>query len=107
MYSFGRLNPYNAFICVLVQESPNYGTFKRFSKTTTKILCFEVSEEQYQGLKKAIKEFNKSKKEYKFNFIGLCSVALHIKITKENKFYCAEFIKYLFEQCKIEIPLQN
>ena len=44
-------------------------------------------------------------KDYKFNFIGLCSVALHIKITKENKFYCAEFIKYLFEKCKIDTSL--
>ena len=105
MYSFGRLNPYNAFIGGFVQESPNYGTFKRFSKTITKILCFEVSEQQYQELKKLIKYFHRNKKEYKFNFIGLCSIALHIKVTKENSFYCAEFIKYLLEKSKINTSL--
>ena len=46
MYSFGRLYPYNAFIGGFVQESPNYGTFKRFSKTKTKILCLNVTNEQ-------------------------------------------------------------
>ena len=105
MYSFGRLNAYNAFIGGFVQESPNYGTFKRFSKTITKILCFEVSEEQYQDLKEVIKKFNQNKKDYKFNFIGLCSVALRIRVTKENKFYCAEFIKYLLDECQIDTSL--
>ena len=30
MYSFGRINPYIPFWGGFVQESPHYGTFKRF-----------------------------------------------------------------------------
>lgn len=105
MYSFGRLKPYNTFVAGFVQESPKYGTFKRFSKTKTKIFCLDVTEKQYQKIKKIIKYFERKRKKYKFNTIGLFSVALNIKITKENSFYCAEFIKYVLEQAKIKTNL--
>ena len=39
MYSFGRIKPYNAFIGGFVHESPDYGTFKRFSKSSLSISC--------------------------------------------------------------------
>lgn len=107
MYSFGRLYPYNAFIAGFVQESPHYGTFKRFSKTTTKILSLDITDEQYKKLKKMIKYFNRKRKNYKFNTLGLFSAAIHLKIEQENKFYCAEFIKYLLEECKIETELPD
>lgn len=105
MYSFGRIHPYNAFIGGFVQESPNYGTFKRFSKTKSKILCIDITEKQYNKIKKLIKHFNRKRKNYKFNFIGLCSIAFHIKITQKNGFYCAEFIKYIFDKSKIKTNL--
>ena len=38
MYSFGRLNPYNAFIGGFVHESLDTGTFKRFHKTEINLL---------------------------------------------------------------------
>lgn len=105
MYSFGRIYPYNTFIAGFVQESPKYGTFKRFSNTKTKILCLDITEEQYKKIKKIIKYFERKRKHYKFNTIGLFSVALNIKITKENSFYCAEFIKYVLETAKIKTNL--
>lgn len=107
MYSFGRLNPYNTFIAGFVQESPNYGTFKRFSKTKTKIFYLNITEEQYKNLKKIIKHFERKKKNYKFNIIGLFSVALNLKVTKKNSFYCAEFIKYVLEKSKIKTNLPD
>lgn len=105
MYSFGRIKPYNAFIGGFVHESPDYGTFKRFSKTKSKILCIDVTEKQYKKIKKILKYFNRKKDNYKFNFIGLCSIAFHIKINRENCFYCAEFIKYVFEKSDIKTNL--
>lgn len=105
MYSFGRLYPYNTFIAGFVQESPKYGTFKRFSKTKTKIFCLNITEEQYKKLKKIIKYFERKRKNYKFNAIGLFSVALNLRIKKENKFYCAEFIKYALEKANIKTNL--
>ncbi len=101
MYSFGRRYPYNAFLAGFVQESPNFGTFKRFSNTKTKIFCINITETQYKKLKKLIKYFNRKRKKYKFNMLGLFCVALNIRKTSPNSFYCAEFIKYLLEETKI------
>lgn len=107
MYSFGRIYPYNAFLGGFVKESPKYGTFKRFDKTITKIYYMEIKEEQYYQIKKIIKYFKRKRKNYKFNAIGLLSVAIHLKVTQENSFYCAEFIKYLLDESKIQTNLPD
>lgn len=105
MYSFGRLNPYNPFIGGFVQESPNYGTFKRFSKTKTKIFSLTVSEEQYNQIKKNIMKFSSDKKNYHFNTIGLFAVAFHLHVRRKKYFYCAEFVKYILEHSNVDIQL--
>ena len=101
MYSFGRLNPYNAFIGGFVREGINYGTFGRFKNTRCNIKCLEVTDEQYYELKRLIKKFDKRKRIYKFNVVGLFAVALNLKVQKANSFYCAEFVKYALEQSHI------
>lgn len=105
MYSFGRLNPYVPFFAGFVQESPNYGTFKRFNKTKTKIYSLEVDERQYEKIIKIIKKIDLDKKNYRFNIIGLFAVALHLKIRREKSFYCAEFVKYVFDNSNLQINL--
>lgn len=105
MYSFGRLNPYNPFIGGFVQESLDYGTFKRFYKTKTKIYSIEVNDEQYVNICKVIQEVSLHKRQYRFNMIGLMAVALHLKIKREKCFYCAEFVKYVLDESNLEFDL--
>lgn len=105
MYSFGRLNPYNPFIGGFVQESPKYGTFKRFSKTITKIYSLEVSEEQYNKISSVIKSFSNNRNYYQFNTLGLFAVPFHLKICKDKKFYCAEFVKYVLDCSDLDVDL--
>jgi len=49
MYSFGRLNPYNAFWGGFVHEYIDKGTFKRFYNTNAKIYSLEITEEKYSA----------------------------------------------------------
>ncbi len=105
MYSFGRLKPSNPFFAGFVHEYINKGTFKRFYNTTTKIYSLEVTEEQYEKIEEIIKEMDKQKEKYKFNILGLFAVAFNIKIRRENTLYCAEFVKYLFDESKINNDL--
>lgn len=105
MYSFGRLNPYNPFFAGFVRESPKFGTFKRFNKTKTKIYSLDVDERQYENICRIIKKIDLDKKHYKFNIIGLLAVALHLKIKREKSFYCAEFVKYVFDNSNLQIDL--
>jgi len=105
MYSFGRLNPYNAFYGGFVHEYINEGTFKRFYKTRAKIYSLEISDEQYKEISKNIIKFEQSKDKYKFNTVGLFAVGIHKRVQEENRFYCAEFVKYILEKSGIKTKL--
>lgn len=105
MYSFGRLNPYNPFIGGFVQESPNYGTFKRFKKTKTKIYSMEVSDEDYELIKETIEDISANRKCYKFNVMGLITVMGHYHLKRERCFYCAEFVKHVLSSSNLELNL--
>ncbi len=65
------------------------------------IYCLEITNKQYNDLKKLIEKFEKRKRRYKYNFIGLCAVAFNRRIEQENAFYCAEFVKYVLERTHI------
>ena len=101
IYSFGRINPYIAFIGGLVKESLTSGTFKRFKKTNTAVYELEVTDKQYEDIKIKIQKMMKHKDEYKFNIKGLFYVALNKKVKKPKTFYCAEFVKYVLESSNI------
>ena len=102
MYSFGRLNPYNPFWGGFVQEGINFGTFKRFRKTVCKIYSLKITEEQYNNVRGMIEYIKSSKQLQKFNVIGLFAVGFNKRISFENSFYCAEFVKYVLDKSEIE-----
>lgn len=105
MYSFGRLNPYNAFWGGFIHEYINEGTFKRFYNTKAKIYSLDIKDEQYEEIRNNIKKIEKYKEEYTFNTLGLFAVGFHKRIKKEHSFYCAEFVKYVLEKAKIDTKL--
>lgn len=102
IYSFGRINPYIAFIGGLVKESLTSGTFKRFKKTNAAVYEIQVTDKQYEDIKTQIQKMMEHKKEYKFNVKGLFYVALNKKVKKPKTFYCAEFVKYVLESSNID-----
>ena len=105
MYSFGRLHPYNPFWAGFVQEFKNKGTFGRFKETKTKIYSLEITENQYEIIKRSIENIQENRNKYKFNIIGLLAIGFHKRIKKEQSFYCAEFVKYVIEKAKLNINL--
>lgn len=107
MYSFGRLHPNNPFIGGFVHEGIDFGTFKRFKNTQSEIYSLEIADNKYEKIKEEIKEFESNKEKYKFNIIGLFAVSINKKIHYKDTFYCAEFVKYLFEKVKIDNNLPD
>lgn len=105
MYSFGRLNAYNPFIGGFIQESPNYGTFKRFKKTKSIIYSLEVSDKQYNNIKKEIDKFIDTDEKYYFNMWGIIVVMFNKNPTRKNHFYCAEFVKYILDNAGVGVNL--
>lgn len=100
LYSFGRLNPYNAFIGGFVKEGKDIGTFKRFKNTRVAIYSLEIEDENYERIKSIINSIKENKEEYKFNLLGLFLVMFHKKLHRKKAFYCAEFVQYVLENSK-------
>lgn len=107
MYSFGRLYAYNPFVAGFVHEHIETGTFGRFKKTKTRIYSLQVEDKKYDKVVQTIKRIKDNKEDYKFNIIGLFAVAVHLKFRREKSFYCAEFVKYVLEQSKIDSNLPD
>ena len=105
LYSFGRLNPYNAFIGGFVKEGIHTGTFARFSKTVAEVYSLEVTENEYQKIKDEIKNIQDNKEKYKFNIAGMFLVSIHKKIERKNCFYCAEFVKHILKQAGVDVKV--
>lgn len=105
MYSFGRRNAYNPFWAGFVQESPHYGTFKRFKNAKTKIYSMEVTDEDYLKIQEMIKDFEKNRNQYAFNMLGLIMVMGDYHLKREKHFYCAEFVKYVLDNTSLELDL--
>lgn len=105
LYSFGRLNPYNAFIGGFVKEGINIGTFARFSKTVAEVYSLEVTDYEYENIKKEIKNFEDNRQKYKFNIAGMFLVSINKKIERKNCFYCAEFVKHILKQAGIDVRI--
>ena len=97
LYSFGRLNPYNAFIGGFVKEELNNGTFARFKNTMGAVYSLKVTDKQYKTIINTIEYVKENKDKYKFNVIGLFFVSINKKYQKQNTFYCAEFVKHILE----------
>lgn len=48
-----------------------------------------------------VHQFEKEKKVYRFNVVGLFAVPFHKKIQRANSYYCAEFVKYVLESADV------
>lgn len=107
MYSFGRENPYLILPAGFVHEGIHIGTFKRFKKTKTAIYSLRVSDEQYENLKKTIAKFNRNKDNFDFNIMGLFTAMFRVKLKRERKLYCAEFVKVVLDDAGVETNLPN
>lgn len=44
---------------------------------------------------------------YKFNTLGLFAVGFKIRIRPDKSFYCAEFVKHVLEEARIETNLPD
>lgn len=95
MYSFGRRNPYNPFWGGFVTESPNNGTFRRFSGTRVVVLSINVREDQYVALRNKINAMLARRESYHYNYLGLGLAAFNIHYHRSRHYYCSEFVREL------------
>jgi len=93
MYSFGRMNPYNPFWGGFVEESAEWGTFKRFSNTKVIVLSLDIGEEKHDAIKQEINKMIADRKKFHYNYLALFFAIFKKTLIKENHYYCSEFVR--------------
>ena len=99
MYSFGRKFRYFPFWGIFKREYLNEGLF--LNKNANMAICeINVTKEQYENIKKRIKEIKDTNQGY--NIAGLLLAYFRIKLHR-NKYYCSEFVYEVLSSDGIEI----
>ncbi|MBR3994344.1 MAG: hypothetical protein IKI97_03590 [Clostridia bacterium] len=106
MYSFGRLNPYNAFHGGFVKESVDKGVFGRFPNTSTAVIKISIPKDKYDSLSDKLSDMYNNRKQYHYNTLGLCSALFKCNFKRKNGYYCSEFISRLLVEFGI-VPARS
>lgn len=105
VYSFGRIQPKNPFSGGFVQENIS-GELLRDADCA--IYSFKVKVEEYEEIRRKIKEIEVSKSLYRYNFIGLLGILFNIEINRQHAFFCSQFVAYVtkdIESLQIDKPI--
>ena len=95
-------NPLRDSVVVAADDVKNVDEVAKVVKEIDGVDYIFVTDEQYDNLRNIIKKMEERINPYRFNILGLILVGFNIKYEMEDHFYCAEFLKYLFEECNIE-----
>lgn len=97
-YSFGRKYVHNPFLGGFIEEDL-YRPY--FLRAQCAIYCCEVSEQQYETLVKRLSFYNETKDIYRFNLLGLVTLALNIDFERSDAFFCSQFVASILTESDI------
>lgn len=97
-YSFGRKHAYNPFLGGFIEEDLSRHYFLR---AQCAIYSCEVSEQQYDRLVDVLSFYNQTKDLYRFNLIGLVTLALNIDFDRSDAFFCSQFVASVLKESDI------
>ncbi|WP_240508115.1 hypothetical protein [Virgibacillus indicus] len=105
VYSFGRKSPGNPFIGGFVKEDIKKGLFKN---ATCAVYSLTVSDDDLKRMQQFIRKLDAQKENYRYNLIGLFAVMFNKQLTRENAFFCSQFVATVLnhgESVHFEKPL--
>lgn len=100
MYSFGRKQRHNPFIGGFVKENAADGIFRSASCA---IFSYVVSDEEYNRMRRRIRQIEMNKEQYRYNFIGLFGVAFNKGIQRKYAFFCSQFVATVVNEGGIQM----
>lgn len=101
IYSFGRRkfnSILNAGFCVEYKDGK---FFEKFNKTMCRIYEVEITEEQYENIKKLINKMKSNMNDYKYDYVGIVTRFLGIPIISKNKYVCSYFVATLLQKANV------
>ncbi|MBQ8043974.1 MAG: hypothetical protein IJ272_07505 [Clostridia bacterium] len=100
-YSFGRRSLYNILNGGLSIQQKDGKFFKKFNKTVCKIYELEVTDEQYEDLKKTLDDMEKTIDNYKYDFLGIVPRWFGKPVSFKDRFVCSYFVAHILQEANI------
>ncbi|MEG0306666.1 MAG: hypothetical protein RR891_09435 [Clostridium sp.] len=101
LYSFGRRKLYFPLNAGFINENINTGIFKMYKSTTCRVYELTVTEEEYKQVEAIIDKFEDEHDKYKYSFIGILAIMLHIPCQRKYHFVCSHFVAHVLKEGKI------
>ena len=95
VYSFGRKDVGNPFDAGFVKEDV---TQAFFFNAQCQVYRLSVTANQYLLIKQIVATFEINQAKYRYNFLGLITLALHQNWERENAFFCSQFLAHVLEE---------
>ncbi len=105
MYSFSRRKTNNPFVGRFKRESFDTGIFAKSKDCLCQIYTAQVTDEQIDKIKEKLEYFSNSKKNFKFNNLGLFACWFKIKFPRKYKRVCSQFVSECLDYACPEIIL--
>ena len=100
-YSFGRRSLHNILNGGFSIHKKDGKFFNKFNKTVCKIYELEVTNKQYDEVKKILMDMELNIQKYKYDFLGIVPRFFKIPMTFKNRFVCSYFVAYVLEKSNI------
>ncbi|MRH44060.1 hypothetical protein GH741_15560 [Aquibacillus halophilus] len=98
VYSFGRKNQRNPFSGGFVKEDTRTSFFE---KAKCAVYSFSITELEYERIRRRIQQMEEQKDHYKYNALGLLGVAFNRELSRENAYFCSQFVATILSECGI------
>ena len=95
MYSFSRWIVWFPLIGGFTKESVDEGVLAQHPETKCIIYDLEVTDKDYELVKKRLKKFLKEPKKYKYSFINIPLMFLNIPYERKDLYVCSSFVSYI------------
>jgi hypothetical protein len=100
-YSFGRKYHSNPFFAGFVEEDVKNGVYQRFQEAQFALYEIEVTKKQYHELKRQIRTFERNKKLYRYNLLGMAFAKVGVSLSRNNAYFCSQFVATVFRRAGI------
>ncbi|WP_326911373.1 hypothetical protein [Sedimentibacter sp. MB31-C6] len=95
MYSFGRKITWLPLPGGFVRENINHGIFKLYPETKCKIYKLEVTDSEYNIIKRRLEKFINSPERFKYSILNLVLMYFNIPLKRDYYYVCSSFVTYL------------
>ncbi len=83
-------------------ESPDFGTFKRFSETRVIVLAIPVDEDTYAEIKCELETMYEDRYSYNYDTIGLLLAYFNKIYKRKHHRYCSDYVREVLVRYGIE-----